>query len=248
MISEPRASVSSTSPSSLSFAVRLELGVLEILRADAEDHAASLVVLQAGTGRERLVAECDRLIARSHGEAAVGALELRLDQVHRRAADEAADEEVHGPVVQLLRLGHLLQLALAHHGDAVAHRHRLDLVVRDVDGRRAEVVLELLDLRARLHAQLRVEVGERLVHQERGRLAHDRAAHRDALPLAARERPRLAVEIGLEAEQPRRLLDAPLDLLLVHLLQLQAEADVVVDAQVRVERVALEDHRDVAVA
>ena len=39
-----------------------------------------------------------------------------------------------------------------------------------------------------------------------------------------------------------------LDLLLVHLLQLQAEADVVVDAEVGVERVALEDHGDVAVA
>ena len=118
----------------------------------------------------------------------------------------------------------------------------------DVDRGRAEVVLELLDLGARLHAQLGVEVGERLVHQERGRLAHDRAAHGDPLPLPARERARLAVEVGVEAEQLRSLVDALVDLLLVELLQLQAEADVVVDGQVRVERVALEDHRDVAVA
>ena len=31
-----------------------------------------------------------------------------------------------GPVVERLRVGDLLQLALAHHGDAVAHRHGLD--------------------------------------------------------------------------------------------------------------------------
>ena len=46
----------------------------------------------------------------------------------------------------------------------------------------------------------------------------------------------------------RRVADAPLDLLLRHLLQAQAERDVLVDREVRVERVALEDHGDVAVA
>jgi hypothetical protein len=44
-----------------------------------------------------------------------------------------------------------------------------------------------LDLGAHLHAQLGVEVRERLVEQEHLRLAHDRAAHRDALALAAGE-------------------------------------------------------------
>ena len=43
-------------------------------------------------------------------------------------------------------------------------------------------------------------------------------------------------------------LHALVDLLLRHLLQPQAERDVLVDGEVRVERVALEHHRDVAVA
>ena len=63
--------------------------------------------------------------------------------------------------------------------------------------------LEPGDLRAHLHAQLRVEVRQRLVHEERLRLAHDRAAHRDALALAARERARLALQERLEPEDPR---------------------------------------------
>ena len=43
-------------------------------------------------------------------------------------------------------------------------------------------------------------------------------------------------------------LHAALDLVLRHLLDLQAEGDVLVHRQMRVERVALEDHRDVSVA
>ena len=128
----------------------------------------------------------------------VGSVELRVDEVHRGRADEAGDEQVHRMLVQRLRAVDLLQLALAQHGDAITHRHRLGLVVRDVDRRDAEVVLDARDLGAHLDAQLRVEVRERLVHQERLRMPHDRAAHRDALALPAGER------FGLAAEQLRR--------------------------------------------
>ncbi len=70
------------------------------------------------------------------------------------------------PAIELVRRRDLLEDALAHDRDAVAHRHRLDLIVRDVDGGDAELPLKRADLGAHLHAQLRVEVGERLVHQE----------------------------------------------------------------------------------
>jgi len=45
--------------------------------------------------------------------------------------------------------------------------------------------VQFLDLSAHRHAQLGVEVGQRLIEQEDFRIAHDRAAHRDALALAA---------------------------------------------------------------
>ena len=81
-----------------------------------------------------------------------------------------------------------------HHGDAVAHRHGLDLVVGHVEVGGLQAAVQLADLGAGLHAQLGVEVGQRLVHQEDLRLAHDGAAQRDALALAAGELARLAVE------------------------------------------------------
>ena len=93
-----------------------------------------------------------------------------LEEVHRRAADEPGDEEVGGAVVELLRGGDLLQLALAHHRDPLPEGHRLDLIVRDVDRRHADLLVDQADLGPHLRAQLGVEVRERLVHQERLRL------------------------------------------------------------------------------
>ena len=70
--------------------------------------------------------------------------------------------------------------------------------------------MELRQGGAHADAELGIEVRERLVHQERLRLAHDRATHRDALPLAARELHRLAVEHLGQPEQLGDLLDAAL--------------------------------------
>ena len=137
--------------------------------------------------------------------------------------------------------------AHAHDGDAVAHRHRLDLVVRDVDRRRAELALELRDLGAHLDAELRVEVRERLVHEEDLRVADDRAAHRHPLALSAGELARLAREVRRQVEELCGPGDPLLHLALRLLAEPQPEGDVVGDGEVRVERVVLEDHRDVAV-
>jgi hypothetical protein len=81
-----------------------------------------------------------------------------------------------------------------HDHDPVSHRHGLDLVVGHVDGGRLEALVQFLDLGAHLHAQLGVEIGERLVEEENLRVAHDRTAHRHALALAAGELPGIAVE------------------------------------------------------
>src|SRR6266542_1322087 len=71
---------------------------------------------------------------------------------------------------------------------------------------------------------------------------------RDSLPLAAGELARLAREEMLDAEQRRGPLGLRLLLRLLDALRLQREDDVLVDGEVRIERVALEDHGDAALA
>src|SRR6266545_2836168 len=180
-------------------------------------------------------------------EHVTGAGDADVHEVHGRAADEARHETVDRPVVELLGRAHLLEDALAHDRDPGAHGHRLDLVVGDVHERRAHALVKAGDLGACLDAELGIEVGQWLVHEEDRRLADDRPAERDALALAAGQLLGLAVEVTADVEDAGRFLDATLDLRLGDLAQLEAEREVVPDRHMRVERIALEDHRDVAI-
>ena len=116
----------------------------------------------------------------------------------------------------------------------------------DIDDGGAELAVKLLDLGAHLNPQLGIEIGQRFVEQEDLRFTHDRASHGDALALSARELRRLALQQGLEIEHARSLADAGVDLALRHPLELERKRHVLPHRHVRVERVALEHHGDVA--
>ena len=179
--------------------------VLEVLGPDAEHDLPADVVAQGGPGGQHLVVQAQAVAAEPGHQAAAGRLEVGLGHVHGRRADEAGHEEVDRVVVEHLRGVDLLQHAPLHHGDPVGHGHGLGLVVGDVERGDLEVALDAGDLGPGLHPQLGVQVGERLVHEERARLADDGPAHRHPLALTAGEVPRLAGEELLEAEHPGRL-------------------------------------------
>ena len=110
------------------------------------------------------------------------------------------------------------------------------------------LLVQRLDLGPHLHPELGVEVRERLVEQEDRRVAHDGAAHRDALALAAGELRRPPVEDRGHLEERRRLVDPPADFGSRGIREiLQVEPHVLAHGHVRVERVVLEHHRHVAV-
>ena len=153
-----------------------------------------------------------------------------------------------GPVVKLERRARLFDDSVAHHDDAIGHRHRFDLVVRDIDAGDAEPLVQRADLAAHLHAQLGVEVGQRFVEQEHLGVAHQRAAHRDALSLAAGKLAGPAFEQRFYAEHGGGARDALFALDAAHAAQRQRELHVLPGGHVRIECVVLEHHRDVAVA
>ena len=112
-------------------------------------------------------------------------VDRQLERVER--ADEVGDERRRRLLVDLARAADLLDPAAVHDRDPVGHRERLFLVVRHVDERRPELVLDPLQLELHLLAQLHVERAERLVEQQRRGPVDERARERDALLLAARE-------------------------------------------------------------
>ena len=180
--------------------------------------------------------------------ASPGRVDAPLEQVHLRAPDERRHERVDRAEVDSSVVPDLLDDAVAEDDDAVRHRHRLDLVVGDVQRRAADASMELQQLGAHLDPQERVEVRERLVHEERDRMADDRPTERDPLALPARQLPGIPRQHPLEAEQLRDLGDLGGHLGLGLAAHLQREAEVALDGHVRIERVVLEDHRDIAVA
>ena len=106
------------------------------------------------------------------------------------------------------------------------------------------------DLGAGLRAELRVEVGQRLVHEEHLGAAHDRPGERNPLALPTREGPGLAFEVVAQAEDVGGLADPAFPLGGVDpptLVRHERRFDVLSHRHVGVEGVALEDHRDVAI-
>ena len=125
--------------------------------------------------------------------------------------------------------------------------HGLDLVVGHVDGGHPQLVLHVLELGAHVAAELRVEVREGFVHQERGGPAHDRPRECDALPLPPRELARITLEQILHVDLGGRVAHRRRSLVRFQPPHLERKPDVLRDRLVGIERVGLEHHRDVAV-
>src|SRR5690606_31317749 len=161
------------------------------------------------------------------------------DQVHRRRADKGRDEGVRRRLVDLPGRADLLDATVIQYGDPMPHAHRLDLIVRHIDRRRADLALEHLDLIARRGAHLRVQVGQGLVEQEDVRLAHQRPGEGDALPLATRELAGFALQQFVYSVDTNCIFVLVLLLLFLLLADVDREGYVVPSGHVRPELIVL---------
>ena len=93
-----------------------------------------------------------------------------MERGDRRRTGETGDEAMGGVVIDAQRIAALLNHAFVHHHDAIAERHRLFLIMGDVDHGRAEPSLQALNLAAHLNPQPGVEIAQRLVEPKAGRV------------------------------------------------------------------------------
>ncbi len=180
-----------------------------------------------------------------HGERLardVGRLEHRRS-VH--AAHEAAHVVVGRRAQDLVGRAHLHHVAVLHDGDAVADAHGLVQVVRDEDDGAALDLLQAQQLALHLGADDGVQRGERLVHEQDGRVGCQRARQPHALLHAAREFVGVAGAPGAQAHLLQGLLRCLLALGTVHSGEFQPEGGVVQHRHVGHQGERLEHHADV---
>ena len=138
------------------------------------------------------------------------------NEVDGRGAEPACDIGTIWPLINLARGAELNENPFVHHADPIRHRHGLDLVVRHVEDRRAQLALDALELEAQFRTKLGIQRGERLVHQIDGGLAHQRPANGDPLHFAAGKRGSSVAELLLDMKQLRYLLNPTAYCLLIH--------------------------------
>ena len=83
---------------------------------------------------------------------------LGIQEVHLRRSDESCGEQVRRLVVQILRGVDLHDNAVLHNDDSGTKRHSLGLVMRNIDDRCAQSLMQLGDLGSHLNTELRVQV------------------------------------------------------------------------------------------
>ena len=159
--------------------------VFEVFGTNAEHDRTPVVPSQRRPGGERFGGERQLLRADLNRSCVARDGQHGVVQVHRWRPDERRDEHVRRVVVQILRCVDLLEIAVLQDGDPVAHRHCLDLIVGDVDGRHPQAALQRGDLGPHLDTQLGIQVRQWFVHQEHGRLTDDGTPHCHPLTLAA---------------------------------------------------------------
>ena len=91
-------------------------------------------------------------------------LDLCLNQVG--IPDEGGCETAGGPLIKVARTALLHDASLVHEDDAVAHDHRLSLVMRDIKRRPPQPALQRQEFEPHALAQAGIEVGQRLVEEQ----------------------------------------------------------------------------------
>ena len=135
----------------------------------------------------------------------------------------------------------------AQHDNLVGKCHRLDLIVGDVDHRRANLLVQTRNFDPHFNTQFGIEVRKGFVEQEHLGPAHNGTADADPLALATRQSGGLTIQIRFKLQDPGRLGHFGIYLGFRMLVHPQPETHVFLDGHVRVKRVGLEHHRNASI-
>ncbi len=226
---------------------------LERLWTQADHDLLTGIVHQTGSGIQRDPIELQTVFTKRHPSRLTFGGDRPIHEVHRRGPNEPGHKQVGGPVVKiagsihLRQIGDLLARDRFEYRHPVTHRHRLNLIMGHIQRGGLQTGMQLAQLRTHLHPQLGVKVRKRLIHQKRGRFPHNRPTHRHPLPLPTRQRLRLTIQKVGDLQHLSGLIHPPLNLRFIHLPKLQTKRHIVKHGHMRIQRIILEHHGNIAV-
>ena len=116
-----------------------------------------------------------------------------------------------------------------------------------VDDGSAQSLMQLGDLRSHLYTELRIQVGQRLIHQEYLGATHDSTSHSNTLSLTTGKSLGLTVKELLQIQDLGSFSYHLVNLSFGNFSKFKAECHIVIYRHVRIQSVALEYHRDISV-
>ena len=156
-------------------------------------------------------------------------------------------------MIEVIRCIQLGDPQIIKHHDTVGKSECLLLVMRDIDHGDLQLLLDLLELLAQNHFNLRIQGGHRLIEKDDIRIKDKGTGDSHSLLLTTGKLLRLLKDVLLQPYGLDNLPNLLVDLILAHLLAvlalltLKSVADIMIDIHVREQRIALENDADVPV-
>jgi len=148
--------------------------------------------------------------------------------------------------INFLRGADLRNDALIHNDDLIRQGHGLRLIVGDINGGDADLLLDAADLSTHGNTQLGIQVGEGFIKEQDTGLHHQSTGQGHTLLLAAGKLVGHAAFHAGELHQIEDAHDFFTDLLLGEVAQLKAIGNIIEHIIVRQQSVALEHHGGIA--
>ena len=161
-------------------------------------------------------------------------------------ADEVGNEGVDRLVVNVRRGAYLLDIAVVHDNDAVAHGEGFLLIVGNVDEGQLQLLLYAAELYLHLLSQLQVKSPQRLVKEQHLGVIHQSAGNGDTLLLTSRKTVYGTLLKAHKVHQLKHFAYALHYLLFGSVLHAESEGDVLIDVEVGEKCISLEYGVDVA--
>ena len=138
-------------------------------------------------------------------------------------------------------------MSILHNNDFCTKSHSFCLVVSYINHCLLLCVVKSSDFSTHCYAELGIKVRKRLVKQEYFWLTNDCTAYGNTLALTAGKSLRLSLKIFCKTKLFCCLTNLAVNLCLVNFTELKTKSHVIVNCHVRIKRIVLEYHSNIAV-